>query len=167
MLAHTFTKSLGMAGSAKRLPSAAHLAFMRRADPRGVPAAMHGRLASGVDQRHLAEVEPLLAALEGADYRLGPVPAGHEVQRAGPSRGSAMLWIATAPTPARTKAQRAVTAMNDEATAIPIWPVSAQRPMIEKVMRPSAPATRTGGMLARGEGRRAPAQRFLQSRSAS
>jgi hypothetical protein len=45
-----------------------------------------------------------------------------------------MFWVETAPTPARTQGQRAPTAMLDELMAMPTWPVSWQRPMMEKVM---------------------------------
>jgi hypothetical protein len=45
--------------------------------------------------------------------------------------------VETAPTPARTWAQRAATLGEDEDTAMPNMPVSAQRPETEKVMRSS------------------------------
>ncbi len=46
-----------------------------------------------------------------------------------------MFWLAAAPTPARAWAQRAATAGEDDATATPNIPVSAQRATTEKVMR--------------------------------
>src|SRR5690606_6364158 len=52
----------------------------------------------------------------------------------GPKAGRVMFWLATAPTPARSHGQRAPTAMLEELMAIPSWPVSGQRPMMEKVM---------------------------------
>jgi hypothetical protein len=50
------------------------------------------------------------------------------------SRGSVVLWLHTAPTPARTAAQRAATAMLAEAITAPTAPVRSQRPTSEKVM---------------------------------
>lgn len=47
------------------------------------------------------------------------------------------FWVETAPTPARTWAQRAATLGEEEETAMPNMPVSAQRPETEKVMTPS------------------------------
>ncbi len=44
-----------------------------------------------------------------------------------------MFWLATAPTPARAKAQRAPTAGLDEHTDTPNMPVALQRATIEKV----------------------------------
>ncbi len=48
------------------------------------------------------------------------------------------FWLSAVPTPARTKAQRLATAIEDEVTAQPSAPVAGQRPAIEKVM-PDAP----------------------------
>src|SRR5689334_18935252 len=48
-----------------------------------------------------------------------------------------MFWLDTAPTPARSQGQRAPTAMLEELMAMPNWPVSAQRPTMEKVMAKS------------------------------
>ena len=45
-----------------------------------------------------------------------------------------MFWLATTPTPARTWAQRAATAGEEDAITMPNWPVLAQRAIREKVM---------------------------------
>jgi hypothetical protein len=45
-----------------------------------------------------------------------------------------MFWLATAPTPALTCAQRAATAGEEDEMAIPNCPVRAQRATMEKVM---------------------------------
>jgi hypothetical protein len=50
------------------------------------------------------------------------------------SRGSVVLWLHTAPTPARTAAHRAATAMLAEAMTAPTAPVRSQRPTSENVM---------------------------------
>ena len=50
------------------------------------------------------------------------------------SRGSVVLWLHTAPTPARTAAHRAATAMLAEAITAPTAPVRSQRPTSENVM---------------------------------
>ncbi len=50
------------------------------------------------------------------------------------SRGSVVLWLHTAPAPARTAAQRAATAMLAEAMTAPTAPVRSQRPTSENVM---------------------------------
>jgi hypothetical protein len=50
------------------------------------------------------------------------------------SRGSVVLWLHTAPTPARTATHRAATAMLAEAITAPTAPVRSQRPASEKVM---------------------------------
>jgi len=49
-------------------------------------------------------------------------------------RGSVVLWLQTAPTPARTAAHRAATAMLAEAMTAPTAPVRSQRPTRENVM---------------------------------
>ena len=45
-----------------------------------------------------------------------------------------MLWLHTAPTPARAAAHRAATAMLAEAMTAPTAPVRSQRPTSENVM---------------------------------
>ena len=60
-------------------------------------------------------------------------PSAIKSSTRGPSAGSVTFWLATAPTPARAWAQRAATAGDDDATATPKRPVSAQRATIEKV----------------------------------
>lgn len=45
-----------------------------------------------------------------------------------------MFWVVAAPTPARAKAQRAVTAGDEEATATANRPVDAQRAAMENVI---------------------------------
>ena len=50
------------------------------------------------------------------------------------SRGSVVLWLHTAPAPARTARQRAATAMLAEAITAPTAPVRSQRPASENVM---------------------------------
>jgi hypothetical protein len=50
------------------------------------------------------------------------------------SRGSVVLWLHTAPTPARTAAHRAATAMLAEAITASTAPVRSQRPTSENVM---------------------------------
>jgi hypothetical protein len=45
-----------------------------------------------------------------------------------------VLWLHTAPTPARTAAHRAATAMLAEAMTAPTAPVRSQRPTSENVM---------------------------------
>lgn len=44
-----------------------------------------------------------------------------------------MFWVATAPTLARVKAQRAATAVEEELTTMPKAPVTSQRAVREKV----------------------------------
>jgi hypothetical protein len=50
------------------------------------------------------------------------------------SRGSVVLWLHTAPAPARTAAHRAATAMLADAMTAPTAPVRSQRPTSENVM---------------------------------
>jgi hypothetical protein len=50
------------------------------------------------------------------------------------SRGSVVLWLHTAPTPARTAGHRAATAMLAEAMTAPTAPVRSHRPTSENVM---------------------------------
>ncbi len=45
-----------------------------------------------------------------------------------------MFWVDTAPTPGSSHGQRAPTAMLEELMAMPNWPVSGQRAVMEKVM---------------------------------
>ena len=47
-----------------------------------------------------------------------------------------MFWVDTAPTPARDQGQRLATQMLEVVMATPNMPVSAQRPIREKVMAP-------------------------------
>ena len=54
--------------------------------------------------------------------------------RASRSRGSVVLWLHTAPAPARAAAHRAATAMLAEAITAPTAPVRSQRPTSENVM---------------------------------
>ena len=49
-------------------------------------------------------------------------------------RGSVVLWLHTAPTPACAATQRAATAMLAEAMTTPTAPVRSQRPASENVM---------------------------------
>src|ERR1700722_8908355 len=57
-----------------------------------------------------------------------------------PNRGSVMFWLAIEPTPGRACTQRAATAGEEDAIAIPNMPVSGQRAVREKVMRPLKPS---------------------------
>jgi len=50
------------------------------------------------------------------------------------SRGSVVLWLHTAPTPALTATHRAATAMLADAMTAPTAPVRSQRPASENVM---------------------------------
>jgi hypothetical protein len=50
------------------------------------------------------------------------------------SRGSVVLWLHTAPMPARTLVHRAATAMLADAMTAPTAPVRSQRPTSENVM---------------------------------
>jgi hypothetical protein len=50
------------------------------------------------------------------------------------SRGSVVLWLHTAPVPARAAAHRAATAMLAEAIKAPTAPLRSQRPTSENVM---------------------------------
>ena len=52
----------------------------------------------------------------------------------GPRRGSVIFWLATTPTPALAKAQRAATAGDDDEMAIPNWFVSTHLATIENVI---------------------------------
>src|SRR5215211_71650 len=61
-------------------------------------------------------------------------PARMKSSTRGPRAGSVMFWLATAPTPARACGQRAPTAIEEVAMAIPKAPDLAQWPAIENVM---------------------------------
>src|SRR5690606_15296255 len=65
-------------------------------------------------------------------------PSASSSSICGPRDGSVTFCVATTPTPERTQAQRAPTAMLEELTAMPRSPVSAQRPTMEKVTFPSS-----------------------------
>ena len=104
------------------------------AEPGGLAAGMHGRVALGVDHGHLPVLEALLGAVERPQDGLRPVAAGSSFRAAGPRRGSAMLWTTTAPTWAWTKAQRPVTARARETTPTPSWPVAAHRARMAQVI---------------------------------
>lgn len=62
-----------------------------------------------------------------------PAPPPIRSSARGPSEGSVTFCVNAAPTPARTKAQRAATAGEEEATAAPTIPVRAQRAARENV----------------------------------
>ena len=57
------------------------------------------------------------------------------------------FWLSAAPTPARTKAQRLATQIEDEVIATPSAPVSGSSAAIEKVMAGTS-ASRAGGITA-------------------
>ena len=65
---------------------------------------------------------------------LAAAPPAIASSRASRSRGSVVLWLHTAPTPARAAAHRAATAMLAEAITAPTAPVRSQRPTSENVM---------------------------------
>jgi hypothetical protein len=101
----------------------------------GFPPGEQGHLAVAVDHRDLAVLTPAIGTehpVQRSGRRQLAMLQGIENLR--PSAGRVMFWVETAPTPARTQGQRAPTAMLDELMAIPTWPVSWQRPMMENVM---------------------------------
>src|SRR5262245_35179601 len=63
-------------------------------------------------------------------------PASMASSSAGPRRGSVMFWVQAAPTSARTQAQRAATAGDEELIAMPNSPVFGLNPAIESVTTP-------------------------------
>ena len=69
-----------------------------------------------------------------ASASLAGTPPAIASSSASRSRGSVVLWLHTAPAPARTAAHRAATAMLAEAMTAPTAPVRSQRPTSENVM---------------------------------
>jgi hypothetical protein len=61
-------------------------------------------------------------------------PASSRSRISGPKAGSVMFWLATTPTLARTWAQRAATAGEEDEITIPNCPVREHRATSEKVI---------------------------------
>ena len=73
-------------------------------------------------------------AVRAASASLAAAPPAIASSSAARSRGSVVLWLHTAPAPARTAAHRAATAMLADAMTAPTAPVRSQRPTSENVM---------------------------------
>ena len=73
-------------------------------------------------------------AVRAASASLAAAPPAIASSSASRSRGSVVLWLHTAPAPARTAAHRAATAMLADAMTAPTAPVRSQRPTSENVM---------------------------------
>jgi hypothetical protein len=69
-----------------------------------------------------------------ASASLAARPLATASSSASRSRGSVVLWLHAAPTPARTATHRAATAMLAEAMTAPTAPVRSQRPTSDNVI---------------------------------